>query len=260
MKTLRIKIFVIMLFVLFLICITLTVTNSITRLSSTLLETKNELEYTKETNKITISNLKNELKISESAVLKQYDINYKMNDIIKDTDDYLIKLRKSNKSLKKELENATNRLLIYETYDYIALDNGKRTDVTYDELVLGETLMKENGYDPNLLFGIVMVESRGNADAVNPRSGASGYGQFMKYTGEYVYENLLNKGSYNHFSTPFNGEINIEMMAEYLDYLNTKYKNNTFKSIKEYCGGGNIFTSQYIAKINSVLPDGRSIN
>jgi hypothetical protein len=207
-----------------------------------------------------VTELSNNLKSAEKAVMYQYDINDALNDVNTNLDKELVSLKTDNKKLSKELDNSISRLTTYEKYKYVVFNRaGKRTDVTYEQLKTGEKMMQAKGYDPNLLFGIVMVESTGKSNAYNRGSGATGYGQFMSGTGEFVYEKLLKLGTYNHYSTPKNGDANIKMMAAYLDYLYTKYDGNIVRGIREYCGGGPTFAASYIRKVDSYLPANESV-
>lgn len=203
--------------------------------------------------KVTV--LSSELKSSEAVVMYQYNVNKELNETNKALDKQISKLKKVTKKLNKELDNSISRLTTYEKYKYVVFNKaGKRTDVTYEQLKTGEQMMKKKGYDPDLLFSIVMVESTGRANAYNRGSGAAGYGQFMPRTGEFVYEKLLKLGTYNHNTTPKNGDINIKMVAKYIEYLYSKYDGNIVRGIREYCGGGSSFTASYISKVDSYLP------
>lgn len=147
-------------------------------------------------------------------------------------------------SYKAEITNMYN----YALYD----TGGKRNDLNFELLELGHNLMTDYGLDPNLLFGIIMVESEGHAGVTNSSSGAAGLGQFMPETGEYVSTQFL-KTSYDHSVTPYDPASNIRMMASYLDYLYKKYDGNTMNVLKEYCGGDDNFTQQYYQKVCNVV-------
>lgn len=165
-------------------------------------------------------------------------------------------LVKDNKSLADEYDELYKKYKVfeereelYDKYDYVVKYGGKRTDVTYDQIKLGEKLMLEKGYNPDILFSIMMVESRGKEAAVNKRSRATGYGQFIPGTGKFVYEDLLGngKGTYTHSKMATNGNTNIQMMVSYLDYLFTRNNNNLNRSMSNYSGGGPTFTNKYIS-------------
>lgn len=140
--------------------------------------------------------------------------------------------------------------VLLDTYKYCLKDTaGKQNDITVELLDLGERLMKDKGLDPNLLFGIIMVESEGHADATNKYSGAAGLGQFIPSTGKWIYEDKMGGSGYNHAVTPHDPEINIRMMVTYLGILKTKYSNNTLRMLQEYCGGDADYTYRYYTKV-----------
>lgn len=169
-----------------------------------------------------------------------------------------LELVSDNKKLLKEVKSIGNKLTLYEKYDYAVFDKANnRTGLTYEQLKLGDELMTEKGYDPDLLFGIIMVESNGNPLAQNKVSSAKGYGQLLASTGKYVYESLLGhgKGTYNHLSLSLNGDLNIEMTANLIDYLYKLHNGNLYKAIKNYCGQNDAGTRAYINKINKHISE-----
>lgn len=160
-------------------------------------------------------------------------------------------LSEINKSYVDELNDLRSRKELLDKYEYAIFDeSGNRTSLTYAEIKLGEDLMAESGHDPNLMFGTIMVESRGNSAAVNPVSNSTGYGQFMNSTARFVWTDLLGNSNY----TPDirkDGESNIRMMAAYYDYLYEKNK-STIKVVKEYSGNSTMAGAMsYLNKINS---------
>lgn len=164
-----------------------------------------------------------------------------------------IDLNKTNKQLNKQLKEASKRLQTYEKYKYAVIDGNHRTDLTYEEIKLGEEIMKEKGYDPNILFSIGMVESNFTRNCTSNKSTAKGYCQFLDGTAKYTYEVLLGngKGSWKP-SVAYDGKTNIKMCAAYFDYLVTKHK-DFYKAMGQYCGAGTgkgSFTYTYIARMN----------
>lgn len=215
----------------------------IARLEIELQNTKNEYEVLEN-----ISNYKTEVITAlqetneelDSQLLNIAEKNDELHEIIYDKDDTI-----------KELEDKVNT---YEDYEYALYYGNERNDLTYEQLQLGEDLMVAKGYDPDLLFGIIMVESGGREDVVNVASGATGYGQFLRVTGRYIYEDVLNAGTYNHNVTPKDGDNNIKMMAAYIDLLYNKYDGDIVLSMKEYCGSSSYTTTyNYMNKVNNKL-------
>ena len=93
------------------------------------------------------------------------------------------------------------------------------------------------GIDPNLVLGIMWVESRYYPKAKNKNSTASGYGQFIKSTGKWTHESLLKrKDKYDHTVHPFNPDDAIPMMCAYLNHLIKISKGDIRKVLIRYNG------------------------
>lgn len=174
-----------------------------------------------------------------------------LRNIIEEQDQQLINLSNKNKSMVDELNQLRTRSELYNKYEYAVIDEiGMRTELTYEEIQLGEELMLAKGYDPHLMMGTIMVESHGNPLAVNSSSGATGYGQFLNSTAKWVWTNLMGNNSY-HSDIRKNGESNIRMMAEYYDYLYNTV-GSTFAVIKCYSGNSTDYgAAGYLRKINN---------
>lgn len=168
------------------------------------------------------------------------------------------KLNNTNNKYLKQLKKFQKRKELFDKYEYAIIADGKRTDLTYDQIKTGDELMKEKGYDPNLLFGIIMVESSATEKMTSSISTARGYGQILKGTGSFIYNTLMNRTDpYNH-SYALNGKLNIAMMTEYLDYLITTRDNNLYKAIQGYRGKTNV--QPYIRGIdNYIINSGTSV-
>ena len=173
--------------------------------------------------------------------------------VIDELDEQNAGLLKENKKLAKELDTYKEREELYDKYEYALYDTaGNRTDLTYDQIKTGEELMTAKGMDPDLLFGLFMTESGGKELASNPTSTARGYGQLLKGTGQFVYENLQGhaKGSYSH-QYAYNGDMNISMTVDLLDYFKNDKGYSLHKTIQSYRGLSDV--SGYEAKINSYI-------
>lgn len=190
-----------------------------------------------------ISSLTTEIADNETVMMD-------MKDTIIELDTQLQNVSNVNKSYVDELTELRSRSELYNKYSYAIInDSGQRTHLTYEEIKLGEQLMIEKGYDPDLMFGTIMVESGGNPNAVNTSSGATGYGQFLNSTAEYVWTRLLNNNNY-HSEIRKDGKSNIQMMAEYYDHLYSQGK-STFGVIKHYSGNStDEGAARYLARIN----------
>lgn len=170
--------------------------------------------------------------------------------IIQEVDNNARQVMNVNKTYVDELTELRNRSELYDKYSYAIINGTTRTELTYDEIKLGETLMKEKGYDPNLLFGTIMVESGGNPNAVNSSSDATGYGQFINSTARFVWTDLLNNDNY-YSEIRKDGKSNIQMMVAYYDYLYDIH-GDTFGVIKSYSGNStNSGAYSYLSRINN---------
>ena len=196
-----------------------------------------------------------------SEKLKNISMAENFEDVVEETDKSIkqlkkdnIKLAKSNKALVKKYNNVVDRLKTYEKYRYAVIDeSGLRTDLTYDQIKLGEELMKKKGYDPNILFAIGMVESGFNESETSTLSTAKGYTQFLDGTAQYTWETLLHNGKGSWYpSLALDGSNNIRMCVAYFDYLMEKH-GNFYKAMGQYCGAGTkqgSFTYTYIDRMN----------
>lgn len=201
-------------------------------------------------NLIMLNNKANEALADYNNAMKQIDASLKT--VIDDNK----KLHKDNKKLIDDNKNIAKKLNTYEKYKYAAVDElGYRTDLTYDQIKLGEDLMKDYGYDPNILFAIGMVESNFTATANSSKSTAKGYCQFLDGTAKFTYEDLMGNGEGTWYpELAYDPETNIQMCAALLNYLFDKYDNNFYKAIGHYCGHGTSpgsFTYTYIERMNN---------
>lgn len=176
--------------------------------------------------------------------------NNELCNIIDDIDDQIEQVESVNKSYVDELNELRNRAELFDKYEYAISYGDKRTELTYEEIQYGEDLMVAKGLNPHLMFGTIMVESAGKPDAVNKDSGATGYGQFLDSTAEWVWTKLLGNSTYNS-NIRKDGIKNIQMMAEYYDFLYAEH-GSTFKVVKQYSGNStNVGAANYLAKVNS---------
>ena len=166
-------------------------------------------------------------------------------------DEQLEEVSATNKEYVDDLNRLRTREELYNKYEYAIYEDGYRTDLTYEEIKLGEDLMVEKGYDPHLMFGTIMVECSGEREQVTPPYDATGYGQFLDSTAKWVWTKLMGNDNY-HSDLRKDGETNIKMMAEYYDYLYSIKGGDTFRVIKHYSGNStNEGAARYLARINS---------
>lgn len=164
-------------------------------------------------------------------------------------------LKSEYTTVSGEYTYAEKKLKLYDDYSYALYDTeGYRNDLTVELLELGDSLMKAENLDPNILFGIIMIESEGHADCIDPTYDASGLGQFLESSGEFVCSRLMDEEiDYDHSTTPFDPEINIRMMVVYLSYLFDKYDGSSFDAIQQYCGGSDANAQRYYTKLSRII-------
>lgn len=143
---------------------------------------------------------------------------------------------------------------LFDKYEYTVLDDsGNRTDINYGDMKMLEDLCEEKGLNQetvNLVLAIAMTESTGNENAKSNISTATGFGQFLSGTGEFVYTELMGNSNYNHAEVASSGTENLEMMVYYLDYLNENCDGNIGEVINKYRG---LNDPSYKYKINRYL-------
>lgn len=176
-----------------------------------------------------------------------------------DTDN--IKLMNTIDELNDTIEWYESREELFNKYEWALLDGSNRTDITYDNILMLQNLTEEENISEDvvdLILALSMTEARGNEDAKNPESSASGYGQFLYGTAKFVYEKLMGNGSgtYTH-DMALDGELNLQMMVYYLEYLGDKYGNNITMVMDEYRGEHNLDynrkVDRYLAKAGTDL-------
>lgn len=103
---------------------------------------------------------------------------------------------------------------------------------------------------PSLVFSLIKVESTYNPKAYNPKSGASGYGQFLPSTARWVYEEKLGLGKFSNDKS-FDPTINIKMTCWYLRYQINGHGGDVRAALEFYggCGDDAEFASQYTSSI-----------
>lgn len=118
--------------------------------------------------------------------------------------------------VEEELEQVREDSVI-EAYDwaYVDPDTGKRTDITPEGMILVEDALGDKPAE--IVLAIAMVETRGQADLTG---GGNGMCQITGATGKEIWTKMMDnsESSWNR-SLLFDGETNMEMAAEYINYL-----------------------------------------
>lgn len=164
---------------------------------------------------------------------------------------------KEQRDLERKLKEDEELLQKYSFALYTS--SGQRNDITPDILRLAEQTCNEQGINCNLWLSLVMTESEGKANAKNRSSTATGLGQLLKGTGEYVYEDLMGnpKGSYNH-NMAYDPALNTRMSITLLGYLK-RTRGSMYAAIQQYRGKKDI--SGYTSVMNTWLSrGGMSVN
>ena len=182
-----------------------------------------------------------------------------LNEVVTELDEQNKSLVASNEEYYQTIQIYEQREELFDKYEYaIKRTDGSRTDITYDQLLNVETLSEEKKVDTDLVLSIAMVESNGKEKATNAESTARGYGQFLAATARFVYEDIMEAGTYSH-EMAFNGNINFKMMVNYLDHLDSIH-HDLIASIRNYRGEGGDILIGYISKIDGFLSNkGKSI-
>lgn len=96
------------------------------------------------------------------------------------------------------------------------IDNGE-SDIDDDQIQYILDLCNDKGVNPYLISSIIYTESRGKSDVYN-KENCRGYGGISEVAGEFIYENVLDNGEYNH-NMAFDPYTNLSIMINLLDYL-----------------------------------------
>lgn len=169
-------------------------------------------------------------------------------------------LCKTNEKYWSELKTFREREELYDKYKYAIVADGKRTDITYDQLkTLSKLVKNAKVNDEDLLLAWIMTESGGDETCTNPKSTAKGYGQILDGTSKFVYTKLMKKSkdSWDN-SIAFDGNQNLELMSKYIDYLYENNHNDLMATIRKYRGRHDV--SGYVGRMNEYLAStGKSV-
>lgn len=159
-------------------------------------------------------------------------------------------LAEANDGYWEELEELRRRKELYEEFEWALVNHGERTDITYEQLkTLPELLKDKKVNSEHLVLAIAMTESKGKEDAQNMSSSAKGYGQFLNSTSKFVYTKLMGNSNWTP-SVALDGDVGLEMICEYINYLYENNGRDLTKTITAYRG---VYDPGYLAKINQYL-------
>lgn len=130
--------------------------------------------------------------------------------------------------------------------------NYSGSDMTVDDIRMIKKLGAQYGVNPHLWLALVELESGFNSQAQSSKSSAKGWGQVLRSTGEWLYEDKLHLGNnYNHNTMALNKEINARMSMYYLASNIKSHKGNIAKALIRY--NGNELGQAYPDKVANYL-------
>lgn len=188
--------------------------------------------------------LKTEENNEPKYIYQNGDINISAND----KDEYIKKLEESLDKSNDTINDITTKydskvneyktltkmdIDLYNEYSY-AIEYPK-SDVTLDDIKMITRIAKEYDLNPHLWLSKVELESGYRSYAKSSSSSASGWGQVIKGTAKWVYENKLKLGTYNHSTMGTNKEINTRISMYYLSSLIKE--NGVYNGLIRYNGG-----------------------
>ena len=102
-------------------------------------------------------------------------------------------------------------------YWYVFRDAPDNSGLTMDDMVYLDNLCKERDLNPHIMWCIYDNES-GYTEVIDNYSGSSarGLGQVLKSTGESIYENILQLGTYSH-EYAYDAQVNMQITVELID-------------------------------------------
>lgn len=175
-----------------------------------------------------------EIEVFKSEVTKELEsIKYEMNMISKEN----VELIEYNNSINETNVKLSNELDMYKKYGYVM--SNRKYPLPLDVVQLIDQLGKKYKISPHVIIALINVESSFNPNASARTSSARGYGQFIKGTGEWVWEKILKKDTkYNH-DMAYDPIVNVELIYGYVNYL-LKVKKGNFRSAMIAYNGNDI--------------------
>lgn len=166
-----------------------------------------------------------------------------------------IKIPEVKSEYKEEIEKKVEEARLYNDkyakYDIIinkAKSYGR--DVSYlDYAFLDYVFEEADKFDvnPYVVLGIISGESNFYAGAKNKKSSATGLGQIVRGTGEYIHYNVLGyTNDYNH-NIQKDPRVSVKYMLGYFKYL--KKYNSYDRAMGEYCGSKTYYANSYRGKL-----------
>ena len=195
----------------------------------------------------------------EATVKKAAEDLQKTSTICVTLQNQAISLGTTIKEQNEELAVFREREELYDKYEYAItrVEDGSRTDISYDNIKTIESIAEEEGMGSDtvtLVLALSMTESNGTATAKNSKSTATGLNQLLYGTAKYTYEDIMGNGKGTYMSSlALDPETNLTMAIYYVNWLSDNHDSN-YGVLKEYTGyETNAELTAYISKLNKYL-------
>lgn len=160
--------------------------------------------------------------------------NKKLKEKLKSVKDEASKIKLDLKESEKQIDRLTKKIESQVKYvQWIQEEYPYPIPIMHKIEVIKNCL--KYGYDPHIQFRLIGFESGFKYDNQNPASSARGYGQILRSTGRWIYEDELNLGKYNH-KLAYDPYINIQMSTWYMSYLLKRNRGNVKRALMGYNG------------------------
>jgi len=145
-------------------------------------------------------------------------------------------------------EVTRHEVKLYNEFAY-AIDHPD-SDITLEDIKMIVQICEEENVNPHLWLSLVKLESGFKSTARSSKSTAAGWGQVLKGTGRFLYEDSLKLGKYNHEKMGTNKEINARMSIHYLALL-IEEKGSIERALIAY--NGNELGEKYVSIVDANL-------
>lgn len=196
-----------------------------------------------------LTTTKNELAITLSGKNEQINMLY----------DNIMNLTVTNEYLKQDLKSSdeVQAFLLFEQYPYSGI---QAEDLLYlqGQIQLYDNLAERDDII-DIVLGIYYVESRFDPLAASTKSTARGWGQFLRSTAKWIWEDRMGNGtgSYNH-DMAFDKQVNMALTCNYLSYLLETYNGDVSRALIAY--NGSELGKEYPRKVQEYVMANAGIN
>lgn len=163
----------------------------------------------------------NSIEMSRSISIDTSDTNILEEDTVEETTEEVIK-------------DDTYFGYTLEDFEFLKVIDDTESDIDDDQIQFILDECNDKGINPYLVSSIIYTESRGQSDVYN-KENCRGYGGISEVAGEFIYENILKEGDYNH-NLAFDPYTNLDIIINLLDYLMTESEGDIEYVIQYYSG------------------------